>query len=175
MLDLLAKLTAKTCSLTPIGGKSETTWEDVILAMPRSSRHAQLYIFAKYCGIDSDKELLQLAKREARKRFQGEKMDVVQMHTLAAIALNEALSPGHCKKCNGSGQLPIKKGFITCTSCDGTGRGKDISDRKLANALGVSAKRVKYFWRAKLNELLADYQSFEMEADEALKKGLRRD
>ena len=174
MLNLLAKLTAKTCSLTPIGGKSETTWEDVLLAMPRASRHAQLYIFAKY-SIHRDSDLLKLAKEEARKRFKAEKIDVVQIHTLAAIALNGALSPGHCKKCNGSGQLPTKNGFITCTSCDGTGRGKDISDRQLANALGVSAKRVKYFWRAKLNELLADYQGFEMEADESLKKGLRRD
>jgi len=175
MLNLLAKLTAKTCSLTPIGGKSETTWEDVILAMPRASRHAQLFIFAKYCGIGSDKELLKLAKREAIKRFQGEKMDELQIETLAALALGESLSPGHCKKCNGSGQLPIKNGFITCSACEGTGRGKDISDRQLANALGVSAKRVKYFWRAKLNELLAEYQSYEMEADESLKKGLTRD
>ena len=174
MLNLLAKLTAKTCSLTPIGGKSETTWEDVIQALPRMSQHGKLFIFAKYCCIDQDNELLQLAKYEARKRFQGEKMDVVQMHTLAAIALNEALSPGHCKKCNGSGQLPIKNGFITCSACEGTGRGKDISDRQLSNALGVSAKRVKYFWRAKLNEILAEYQGFEMEADESLKKGLRR-
>ena len=175
MLNLLAKLTAKTCSLTPIGGKSETTWEDVLLAMPRASRHAQLYIFAKFCCIHRDSDLLQLAKWEARKKFQGEKVEVAQVHTLAAIALNEALSPGHCKKCNGSGQLPTKKGFITCSSCDGTGRGKDISDRQLANSLGVSAKRVKYFWRAKLNELLADYQGYEVEADESLKKGLRRD
>jgi len=174
MLNILAKLTPKTCSLTPIGGKSETSWEDVIQALPRMSQHGKLFIFAKYC-IHRDSELLQLAKYEARKRFQGEKMDVVQMHTLAAIALNEALSPGHCKKCNGSGQLPIKNGFITCSTCEGTGRGKDISDRQLSNALGVSAKRVKYFWRAKLNEILAEYQSFEMEADESLKKGLRRD
>ena len=82
------------------------------------------------------------------------------MHTLAAIALNEALSPGHCLKCKGTGKLETKKGLINCTSCDGAGRGKDISARKLANALGVSAKRVKYFWRAKLNELLAEYQSY---------------
>ena len=174
MLNLLAKLTAKTCSLAPIGGRSELTWEDVLLAMPRASRHAQLFIFAKY-SIHRDSDLLQLAKWEARKRFQGEKMDVVQIHTLAAVALNEALSPGHCKKCNGSGQLPTKKGFITCSTCDGTGRGKEISDRQLAEALGVSAKRIKYFWRAKLNELLADYQSYEVEADEALKKGLKGD
>ena len=175
MLNLLAKLTAKTCSLTPLGGKSETSWEDVIQALPKMSQHAQLFIFAKYCCIHRDSELLKFAKAEARKRFQSEKMDVVQMHTLAAIALNEALSPGHCKKCNGSGQLPIKNGFITCTSCDGAGRGNDISARKLANALGVSKNRVKYFWRAKLNEILAEYQSYEMEADESLKKGLRRD
>ena len=143
--------------------------------MPRASRHAQLFIFAKYCCVQNDEELLKLAKYEAGKKFQGEKMDVVQIHTLAAVALNEALSPGHCKKCNGSGQLPTKKGFITCSTCDGTGRGKEISDRQLAEALGVSAKRIKYFWRAKLNELLADYQSYEVEADEALKKGLKGD
>ena len=172
ILEMLAKLTAKTCSLTPLGGKSDTTWEDVVASMPKASRHAHLYIYAKYC-CDEDAELLKVAKQKARRKFKGLKMSEVQIDTLAAIALGEALCPGHCKACNGAGQIQTKKGVIVCAACEGTGRGKSISDRQLASSLGVSAKMVKQCWRASLNELLADYQEYETTAEEALKKGLR--
>ena len=173
MLEKLAKLTAKTCSLTPLGGKPELTWEDVASSLPHLVRHGKLFIFAKFC-MHKDVELLQLSKEEARKKFKND-VDVVQINTLASIALDDALGSGNCKKCQGAGQIKHRKGFSQCSSCGGTGRTKELSGRKLARDLGVSPKKVKYFWRTKLNELLADYQEYEYEAEKSLKKGLRRD
>jgi len=170
MLEKLAKLTAKTCSLTPLGGKPEITWEDIAFSLPRLSRHGKLFIFSKFC-IHKDAELLQLAKEEAVKKFKD--VDVAQIHRLAAIALDEALGAGHCKKCNGAGQIVSRKGFTQCRTCEGTGRAKERSTRQLAAALDVSSRQVKYFWRDRLNELLADYQDYEYQAEQSLKKGLK--
>lgn len=168
MLEILGKLAAKNCSWMPIGGKPEITWEDVAGSLPHFSQLGKLYIFAKYVDIKIESQLLAEAKALALKKF-GTK-DESKVKTLAALALDQAINPGHCKSCNGSGQIPSKNGFLTCKSCQGTGRAKELSTRQLAARLRVGGPQVKQIWRARLNELQAEYQMFEIQAEEALKR-----
>ena len=176
MLEKLAKLTPKTPTLTPIGGKPEITWEDVAASLPKAlCKHAQLYIYAKFVDPHNCGNLVELSKEAARNHFKltGHKADESTINLLGVVALGIALSPGHCKACNGSGRIPHRKGFSVCESCGGTGRAKQLSNRALADQLGVSEKKAKHFWRHRLNDLLADYLDYELIAEESLGKGLK--
>ena len=168
MLEVLGRLTPKTSSLTPIGGIPETTWEDVAGCLPHLSRHGTLYNYAKYIDLRYDPELLREAKSVALQKY-GHK-DHVRVKSLAAIALDQALNPGHCKTCNGSGQIASREGFKACDRCNGTGRAKELSQRQLMRSLRVNADNTKNLWRPRLNELLAIYQHYDDEAEQSLKR-----
>ncbi len=173
MIDWLSLLTPKTCSLMSLGGTPDVTWEDVTASLPRLCEHGKLYIFEKYAfGVSYDGRLIELSKGIAVDRFADEK-DPVKVTTLAAIALDIALSDGRCKTCNGTGQISRRNGFVECNTCKGTGRAKPISDRHLASWLGVCAKTVKSSWRDRLNALLADYEAYDVELHDALRSGLK--
>ncbi len=168
MIELLAKLTAKTPSLNPIGGKPETTWEDVAGSLPHLCRHGTLYLYAKYIDIGLDPQLHAEAKAVALAKY-GNK-DAVRVKALASIALDQALNTGHCQHCQGSGQIANREGFEQCSHCNGTGRAKELSQRQLMSALHVGVNNVKNLWRPRLNELLADYQGYDMAAEESLRR-----
>ena len=168
MLELLGKLTAKTSSLTPIGGTPDITWEDVAGSLPALPRHGLLYIYAKYIDIKHDPELLAQAKAVAVKKY-GNK-DVPRVKVLAAIALDQALNAGHCQHCHGSGHIAIREGFEQCSHCNGTGRAKAISQRQMMRSLHASAPSIKQVWSPRLNELLVDYWGYDIAAEKSLKR-----
>jgi len=171
MLELLGKLTPNTPSFNPVGGIPDTTWEDVVGSLPHLCRHGILYIYAKYIDIRNDPELLAEAKAAALRKYGHE--DASRVKTLASIALDQALNAGHCQHCKGIGQIPNREGFQECSYCNGTGRAKELSQRELMGSLRVSADKVKKLWRPRLNTLMADYNYFEIETAEALKRAIR--
>lgn len=168
VLEMLGRLTPKTPSLNPIGGKPETTWEDVAGSLPHLCRHGTLYMYAKYIDIRNDPELHAEAKAVALARYGHQ--DALRVKALASIALDQALNLGHCQHCQGSGQIANREGFAQCSHCNGTGRAKELSQRQLMRSLHASTDKVKNLWRPRLNELLADYQGYDMAAEESLKR-----
>ena len=168
VLEMLGRLTPKTPSLNPIGGKPETTWEDVAASLPHLCRHGTLYMYAKYIDIRSDPELLAEAKAVALARYGHE--ESLRVKALASIALDQALNAGHCPHCQGTGQTTNREGFEQCSHCNGTGRAKELSQRQLMSALHVGVNNLKNLWRPRLNELLTDYQGYDMAAEESLRR-----
>lgn len=171
MLEVLGKLTPKTSSLCPLGGKPETTWEDVAGSLPHLCRHGTLYIYAKYIDIRLDPELHAEAKAVALAKYGHN--EAFRVKTLASIALDQALNAGHCQHCQGSGQIATREGFEQCSHCNGTGRAKELSQRQLMGSLHAGVYKVKNVWRPRLNELLAVYQSYDMAAEKSLKRNLK--
>ena len=94
---------------------------------------------------------------------------------VALLALRQAIVPRLCKKCNGLGVTSKDDEVNECFVCKGSGEGKELSGRLLADVLGVSHKRVRTFWRFRFRELENLYRNYDVIINDEVKKIFRGD
>jgi hypothetical protein len=172
--EILALLTAKTASTEFSGGGiAKLTPEMVAAACSGLNERAYLFALLKYTqDLSVNEELFQLMvgtywRRSHRYKWRmgpGEGKRTIER--MVCFAIREACGVRLCKTCNGSGNINNKG---VCHVCKGTGNGREISERVLADVLGVSHKRVRLFWRDKFR----DVQSYLIGLDYVISEKLR--
>lgn len=73
-----------------------------------------------------------------------------QIILLATLAVFEAITPGKCARCRGTGIVKDK----VCKVCNGSGI-KYLSNRRIADALGINESTFRRVWKSRYNELLS--------------------
>ena len=184
MLEVFSMITAKTCSLTPVGGRGEITREMVAAACRALNNHAMQYAMVKFAGDDGSRLNLDFAHElyirdiaKLRGWEHSENDTDKQMKLLCHLVLEEALNPSKCVVCQGRGEIaPSQKlkenEYKPCRSCNETGRGIGVTVNFLQTALGCTRGRAKHFWFPRFQEILSDMEALESEIDFLIKKEL---
>ena len=177
MSELMAMLTCGAPAFESVrstNGESITA-TDVAACLVKLDRLTYLYSLEKF-ALDGAcrQELRELAIidgfKSGFKLNEGESNKAIAM--LALTALEVAINPNTCKKCEGVGEMKLGPRIERCESCQGSGQ-KSISERKLAKILSVTLFQSRKVWKNRLNVLISKY----LERDELISgtigKGLR--
>ena len=187
MSEYLAMTTARTCSLTPVGGKGEITREMVAAACRALNNHSMLYALVKFSGSDGDWLNLVFAHElyiRDKAKLEGwqlkEKDTDEQMKLFCYEVLKESVNPPKCPYCGGRKVImPSPKYGETesklCKACNGTGRGKGMNPYRLSEILGCSWKRANSFWFPRYQEIISMMEALDSDIDYLIWRELNGD
>ncbi len=181
-LESLKSLTAKSPSIW--ADMSLVPWENIAIALASVSKEASMYGRLKYAMEDRWRQPL-LAVLYARsltrewdkntkvkkgRKFNTNWITKKRLILLANMALEEAISPGICPRCDGRGTVKIKDTLLSCKICNGLGR-RSASDLSRARYLDVAPQIfIRAIKRIYFNEILSITNEWEHELIKALKR-----
>ena len=161
MVEQLARVTAG-APFGTVGSATNAdrfTTSDLMAAVSVANLTEYEFNYALVKGADflgSLEELTRLAMVAAQaKKWAITVEDKGKAAELGWVAMLESLWPAQCKKCGGVGQVTPDAIVVECQSCAGKGTHR-ISERALAEMLGVSRRQVRQRWGRYFAELMAD-------------------
>lgn len=179
----LAKLTAGALVMTGGGGSAHNrlTASDVAHAMGGMKTAPTALLLAKYVDRDSNyKHLLRFAQQQSHALATAEDWRVHKISILdsvARVAVEEMLSIGQCRKCQGTGYVKSDPDSALCPSevcptCDGVGTERWTKLQR-AKAAGLEPKFWNQQWNERYLHLLAELRQWEQDGLAYLNRRLK--
>lgn len=138
-------------------------------------RHETNFVLAKYrCDESAQVALMAHVRVYAAGLAVRGKWKIVRgkpiVYNMGGLAVIEAISPGRCGRCNGTGLLSGR----ACATCSGTGH-KTISGRARAQYVGVDEKQWRQVWKSRYEDIHSYVLQIESSAEIKLEQVARQD
>jgi len=175
-LESLKSLTVKSPSIW--GPTNRVPWTDVCMILATVSKDASRYGRLKYSMEYWQKPHIFRSLLKAASEVEWNKViSNKDLYNIISLALEEALSPAICPKCNGRKQVIVQSSIYKCDVCLGVGT-RSISDSVRARYIfkdidsthAYRHRYIKYIKYNYFNTLVATTQEWEMELHRAFKR-----
>ncbi|MBL4682538.1 MAG: hypothetical protein JKY88_17710 [Pseudomonadales bacterium] len=161
--ETLARLNAKSVTIDgmPPGGGTEITDGLIAAAIKNLPKIVQAYARVRYAGQGTSLGELMTRHRDKindlaiLNGWQGTPHSFI---LFADMAMYDAISDNHCRRCKGAGAHNNRK---VCVTCEGTGRGTAVTIKERAEAIGVTPYMWKIHWESRLSVSASDFAYYD--------------